>query len=264
MKRILNLIRNDIITMNGGKNSMKTVFVILFLFCAVTGFFVSPIMGLYCPLLMGGFFSQMIFSNEVKYHSEKLQGVLPIARKELVISRYILVTGAYLIAFLLFYLMMFISLKVKPYYIFWGEDAENIDIIAMVAKMSGNSFTELGLFNLLYFGVFAFGLMMCTSSLRKHFKDAKSMSSELTMVKKASKQELIFGILILAIVILWFLIVTDILPLGTAFSVVLQLFLQLAQSADGFLLASVLVAWGVTSAIYTFICTLLEYEEKEL
>lgn len=264
MKRILNLIRNDIITMNGGKNSMKTVFIILFLFCAVTGFFVSPIMGLYCPLLMGGFFAQMIFNNEVKYHSEKLNAVLPIARKELVISRYILVTGAYLIAFVLFYFLMFISLKVKPYYIFWGEDAENIDIIAMIAKMSGNTFTELGLFNLLYFGAFSFGLMMCTSSLRKYFKDAKSMSSELTMVKKASKAELSFGILILAIVILWCLIVTDILPLGTALSVVLQLFLKLAQSANGFILASVLVSWGATSAIYTFICTLLEYEEKEL
>ncbi|MBR6792506.1 MAG: hypothetical protein IKM49_05235, partial [Ruminococcus sp.] len=103
-----------------------------------------------------------------------------------------------------------------------------------------------------------------TSSLRKYFRDAKSMSSELTMVKKASKQELTFGILILVIVILWCLVVTDILPLGTAFSVVLQLFLKLAQSANGFILASVLVAWGATSAIYTFICTLLEYEEKEL
>ncbi len=261
MRKILDLMRVDLITMNGGKNNMKTILVLMLIIFGGLGFLFSPIVGLYCPMVMGGFFVPMLFHNELKYHSEKLWGLLPIRRRDLVNARFLFATTLYTALSFIFYFLMLLALNLKSYYILIGEQAEHLDFIAILVQRSGGSLTELGLFNLMYFGAFSFGLIVMTGSLRKHFKDSKT--TELSL-KKASKKEYVYLLLVLAALLLWVLIVSGFFPLGTAAAVIIQLFAQLVGAANGFLLGAVLVTIALFSAIYKYICTVLEYDEKEL
>lgn len=265
-KKILDLIRTDLITMNGGRNSMRGLAVLMFLFCGGTGFLISPIAGLYVPFLMGGFFVPMLFNNEIKYHSEKMHALLPVSRRDLVRSRFLLSVGLYVIVCVIFYLLMLLSLKLKLWYLYMGEDAEHIDLIKLLAQRSGGGFTEIGLFNLLYFAVLSFGLMIMSSSLRRYFRDNRSFEASLTVGKtrKAPQKVNLTFLPILVPVILLVLISSGVLPIGAAGAVLIQLTVQLAGAADGFLLSAVLITIAVFSAIYKYICTVLEYDEKEL
>lgn len=263
-KRILDLIRTDLITMNGGKNNMRVIFVLMILFFGGLGFLFSPLMGVYVPFLTGAFFVPMMFQNEMKYHSEKMFALLPINRKDLVRSRFIMSFVLYVVSALLFYLLMLLSLKLKPYYFLLGEDAENTDVIRLIAERTG-SMTELGLFNLLYFGVFSVGLMTMSGSLRKYFRNKATFESMMSGgIRKATRKEKGYVLLAFAVILFLILNVTDILPVRTALAPAMQLLLQLAQAANGFLLGAVLVTVAVFSAIYKYICTVLEYDEKEL
>lgn len=256
----------DVITMNGGKNNMKTLAVLMVVFCGGMGFFISPIAGVDCPFLMGAFFVPMLFQNELKYHSGKLWGLLPIRRRDLVNARFLLVLGLYTGSSLLFYLLMLLSLVFKPYYLLFGENAEKFDIIALVAERSGGALTSLGAFNLIYFAVFAIGMMAAAGSLRNYFKDPERFERSLSLgkVHKAAKKIYFIALFVFAVILLLVLIVGGVLPIGTAADVIIQLVAQLVGAANGFLLGAVLVTMAVFSAIYKYVCTVLEYDEKEL
>ena len=266
MKKILDIIRVDLITMNGGKNGMRTMLIMLFLFCAAIGFFISPVGGLYCPLLIGGFFVPMLFNNELKYHSEKLWSILPVKRRDLVNARFLMAAVLYTAMFIVFYLLMLLALKLELYSAFMSDGDETFDILDMIVKVSSLSFTKLGLFNLLYFAAYSFGLMISTGQLRRYFKNSEAFNYAMSIgrMKKAKKREYVYAILIFAAILLWVLIVSGVLPINAAVYIVIQLLKQLAQAANGFLLAAVLVTMAAFSAIYKYICTLLEYDEKEL
>ena len=102
-KKILDLIRTDFITMSGGKNNIKTAIILGALLFGGLGFLFSPLMGLYVPLGFSGFFVPMMFQNEMKYHSEKMFAILPVARKDLVRSRFLMSIVLYLAMALLFW-----------------------------------------------------------------------------------------------------------------------------------------------------------------
>ncbi len=264
-KKILDLIHTDFITMSGGKNNLKVTVILMTLLFGSLGFFFSPLMGLYMPLGFSGFFVPMLFQNEVKYHSEKMFAILPINRKDLVRSRFIMSIVLYLVCALLFYLLMLISLKLKPYYFMFGEDAEHMDIIKMLAKASKGSMTELGIFNLLYFGAFSFGSTFVSGNLRKYFKDSTVFDTAISGgFRKTSKKDLHYAVIAFVLILFIILSVTDIFPLRAVLHPVGQLLLQLASVANGFLLGAVLITVAVFSAIYKYVCTILEYDEKEL
>ena len=260
-KKLSDLIHNDIITMNGGKNNVRGIVVLISVMFGAMGFFVSPIAGVYCPFEFGCFFVPMIFQNEQKYHSEKMYSVLPIERKDLVRSRFILTVGIYTIMSALFYILMLISMKLGLYV----KVMDNEDIMDMMLRgLPG--FSKLGFFNVIYFTSFTIGLMLSSSALRKYFSDGKSViaSVGMTNMKKAGKGEIFMGVFIVLLIVLYALVISGIIPLGSVALLIIQVFLQLAQTADGFLLGAVVISLGVFSMIYKYICTLLEYEVKEL
>ena len=266
MNKTFELIKTDIITMNGGKNNMRTIFVLMFVFCAVMGFLFSPMYGLIGPLMTGAFFVTMMFQNELKYHSEKLFCVLPITRRDLVNARYLLSAGLYTALFLIFYLLMLLSMKLKIYYTLFGDEFADVDRIAYLAEASGGMFTELGLFNLLYFTAFAFGIINITGELRKYFKNSEAFIGTLDLgtKKEARRKEFAAGMIVLGVMIVAVLAIADILPLIPILLPILATLLGLAQAADGFMLGVVIVAVAAFKAVYNYVCTVVEYDEKEL
>lgn len=267
-KRILDIIRSDFITMNGGKNNTRIIAVLITLFFGGLGFMFSPLVGLYVPFLVGCFFVPMLFQNEIKFHSEKLYSLLPIERKDLVRSRFVMSVVLYTAFSLIFYFLMLLSLKIKPYYFILGEDAEHVDIIMLLAQKSG-SMTELGLYNLLYFAVFSVGLMILSGSLKKYFNDSRAFEGIMLGEKRRSNKKesirilLMLGVIAIVIVLVA-MIISGYLPIRTAGTVILQLIMQLASAANGFLLGAVILTVAVMTFIYKYVCTILEYDEKEL
>lgn len=259
IKRIINLMRTDLITMNGGKGNLKSVAVIMLLLFGLMGFTISPLAGIYTPMMLSFFFVPMLFQNESKYHSEKMFALLPINRKDLVRSRFILCIGIYTIVCMIFYLLMLLSMQFKIYNYINGE----FDVLEVMAKNFGEGFTPLEMFNLSYFSVFSLCLIFLSNSLRKYFKDSKKITEQLS-VHKASKQEYFIAILAFVIIILIVMVVSGILPLDSALVVILLLIKQIAGTLNGVLLGIVLLAIAVMATIYRYICTILEYDEKEL
>lgn len=260
MKKLFDLMKVDFITMNGGKNNMRTIFIFLFIFCGVFGFFLTPIFGIYCPMLMGGLFVPTIFKNERKYHSDKLHCLLPIKKQDVVKARFLMIIGLYTILSLIFYLLMLIAITFKTYYLFWGDAGVDLEFLTLMTERSDGAFTVFGLFNLIYLIAFVFGLTMAAGSLRKNFKDNKTIELSLA---KIPKKEYIMFVAAFAMLIIWVMIVSGIIPFGATILVLMQLLIQIAEAADGFLLGVVFLTIGVFSVIYKYICTLLEYEDKE-
>lgn len=267
-KMILDLIRSDFITMNGSKNNIRMSLVLVTALCGGLGFMFSPLVGLYVPLIISSFFVPMIFQNEMKYHCERLYSLLPIERKDLVRSRYIMSAVLYIVFSMLFYLLMLLSMKLKLYYFTYGDAAEQLDIIKILAEKTGGM-TELGMFNLIYFAAFSVGLMTLASNLKKYFMDSQYFEMLFSgEMKKSNKKEnirllLILGI-IAAVIFLLAMIVSGYIPLGAASAVIIQLFAALASAANGFPISAVLLTVAVMTVIYKYVCTVLEYDEKEL
>ena len=262
------LIRVDLITMRGGKNSTAVSAIGFMLFTLLIGFFVSPLGGLYLPFLLGTFFVPTLFHNEMKYHSEKLWALLPVERKDLVTARYLLGFGVYSAVGLSCWLILLLAQKLRLWRIWMirdENDADVMDIVGLLAEKMGLS--ERGLFNLCYFAAFAFGMLVMSSSLRAYFKDNERFNLAMQMggyLRKHKRGELVAGILVLAVLAFWILVAMDVLPVSIVFVILERLLLQLAHAADGFLLAVTLVTIGIFHTAFQYVSTLIEYEKKEL
>jgi hypothetical protein len=141
---------------------------------------------------------------------------------------------------------------------------DNWDIIAMMSQKMG--YTELGFFNLCYFGASAFALGIMTSSLRKYFRDPDSFSNLLSgvMLRKSSRTEVVWLLIIGGVFVFWLLVISGILPLGMAAMVVIRLISQLARAANGYLLGAVFLTVTGFHTAYQYISTLIEYDRREL
>lgn len=258
LKKMTDLIRTDLITVRCcGKNNTLTLTVIASAIFGILGFICTPLMGIYVPVLLGLICVSTLYGSEQKYHSEKMFSILPIARKDLVRSRFIMSCGIYIAAAGLFYLLMFLSLKMKVYIKFG-----TIDIIGMFIERF-DSLSEMGFFNLVYSASFSLGLTAAAYTLHKYFKNSKSLSNQINL-KMIDKGEIKYVIMTIVLITVIVLAVTDVLPLTAVLAPVIMLIASLARAADGFLLSVVLVTISGFSAVYNYICSLLEYDEKEL
>ena len=179
-KRIADLIRADIIMMNGGKNRLKSTMIIFFIFSIAVGFFINSAAGMiYAPIIMGVLFVPMIFANEQKYHSEKMYAMIPVDRKEVVRSRFILTIGLYTIVCLIIYTLMLIAMKAALYKkILGGFDAAEL-YLDKINSAFGAHLNLFGLNNLLFWVSFSMGLSISAGTLRKYFKNGKSISTKI-------------------------------------------------------------------------------------
>lgn len=270
LTRLCDLIRVDLITMQGGKGSTRTAAIALILLMIGGGFCISPLAGLYVPFLLGAFFVPTLFQNEIKYHSEKLWALLPIERNDLVRSRFVLFFVIYTTSGLAVYLLMVLALKLRLWMVLFtdAEGGAMIDIVGLMAEKTG--FSELGYFNVCYFGAFAFGMGIAASALRNYFRDPQKFNFNISTgmyLQKTGKKDLIYFGIIMCILLSWVLIVTGILPLDAvtpALLVIVELLMQLANAADGFLLGAVFLTMAGFHSLYAYISTLIEYDQREL
>lgn len=260
---IRNIMHMDLITMNGGKNNLRTMAILVFVVFGGLGMIVN-LMGLYIPILSGGLLVGMLFHNESKYHSDKLNCLLPFSRKELVTARFVLTTGLYIAVGGLFYLLMLVSIKLD----FTGRlMPPEADLLSLFAERTDGVMTKLGVFNLMYLSAFSVGLIANGSQLKKYFKSSENFAAALGLSMKNSKLEkrdLGYALILVGFAVLWALTASEIIPIAPVISLIMQVLAQLVMAANGLMLSAVVLTWGCFSTAYSYICSTLEYEDREL
>lgn len=250
---IKNLIKTDLITAGGGKNNQ--IFLVSFLFLLFGlggGFFCSPLFGAVFPLLTGAFLIPTLFNNEIINHSEKMYFVLPVSRRDLVNERFIFSIGLFVLTNLLFYPVMLLSMKLELYLI-----VSDIDLLNRLKKITGAG-SKLEVLNFSYLLCSFLGVFFMSGQLRKYFMDSESVYASMKMKTKNSirKTVLLFAAFFAAI-----LIYLDILPLSGAVLVLLELVILLSKSN---MIGVILFIIACMKVLYSYVCTVIEYEDREL
>ena len=264
MKRIINLIKVDLITVNGNKKRLLTVLILMFLIFGVLGFITSPLVSIECPLLLGAFFVPSLFRNDIKYHNGNLFSILPVSRRDFVKARFILTLLLYAGVSALFYLLMLLALHLKLYLRIFDF---RFDLIGLLVSSSDNAFTELGYFNLFYTAAFVIGLFMTGFMLCQFFRnrDAFHFGFRISMKGKKENAEQIRSVLIaFALIVLFVMFISGVLPIGPVTSFVFYLISVLAKAANGILLSILLLSAAFFQFCNRYVTAWLNYEKKEL
>lgn len=260
MRKFLDIMRIDLMTMNGEKNSMRTLLILIFIGSIAGELFLSPMFGFIGLLIIGAMAVPTVFTSHMKYHSEKMFGLLPISRKELVQARFIMFVALYLAMALVMYVFMELSLALKLYAEIAGEF--EMMFAALNIGLSYNSLCRLG-----FFIFFAFGTIAMDSGLKGYFSDPDAYAAMMgagTKMKKMKSRDVIIFMVTFVGAILFFLFASGTIPLSAGAAVILQLFGQLFSVANGVLFGIVMIALSGFSAMYSYVCTVLEYENKDI
>ena len=267
--RTKKLIQTDLLTMSGGNNSSERMMfgILIFIFLA-GGFAVSPIVGVVASVMGASVAVTEMTKNEMKYNCANMYCVLPVSRKELVRSRFVFAGGTALALNIAVYLLMLLSLKVRLYDHLLTDTGE---MLHMICEKTGGTMSEFAMMNLLYSGGLALSMSAAAAILKSYFKNGRQLAEnmELGYTKNMSRKDRISGT---AAIVGCFAVIgmivysafTGKVSLGAAITLVLSLIIQLMQAADGLLLGAVFLTMGAFSFIYTYICTVIDYEDKDI
>ncbi len=253
MQTYLDIIRADIIMMNGTKNSMRPLIILMLIFGAAVGLFIDP-MGIYlCMLIAAAGFVPMMFQVQGKNNCEKLYALLPISRKQLVTARFIFALTAYAAVSVIMFVIMKISFAAGIYKNagFWDAFVQNF----------GMGFDKIC--STLFFIVFAAGAVITGASLKSWFSNS-NMDTAMNGAVRVKPKTVIAILFFLFAYIFIMLFFSGMIPLDAAALVVLQLIVQLVTAADGLLFFAVMTALAGFSAMYNYVCTVLEYDDKDM
>ena len=260
MKKYLDIMRIDLMTMNGEKNSMLTLFILVFVGSIAGELFLSPMFGFIGMIMVGGMTVPIVFTSHLKYGSEKIFGLLPVLRKDLVKARFIMFVTLYLAMALVMYVFMEVSLALKI-------SAEITGDFEQLLADSGINIGYGSLCRLLFFVFFAFGMLAVVSSLKGYFSDPEAYEALAGVgmkVIKTKPKQLVAPILIIAASLVFFMFAFGVIPFSAGFAVILQLLIQLFTAAYGILFSLVMITLAAFTAIYHYFCTVLEYEDKDI
>ena len=128
-------------------------------------------------------------------------------------------------------------------------------------------FTEYGLFHLAVCIGAAAGLKIISITLKQYFSDSSILAAALGVKEqngKKNKRRAVSSVIIIAVTVLIMLVLSGLIPIGPAFSLIFEMLKQLAAIADGWIFGIVVLAAAGCSAFYDYVCTVLSYDEKEI
>ncbi len=256
MKKLLDLIKADLMIINGTKSSMKTMFFFLIVFAVGGGIFFSPLVMLLMMFMLAAMFVPFIFQMQSQSHCEKMFSILPIERKDLVRARFLFMIGLYVGLCAGMYLIMLLSLQLGIY-----ESVQDVDYDKFLQE-AGIAFSFFEICNLVFLAVFAVGMGLMTFQLRQYFRNTEQFADD-ALNHFSVKQLILVGLIWIVGVVIMLTAVGEI-AIGATVSLLMQLFIQLITAADGALLVVVLFVIAGFEAAYQYICTVLEYDAKDL
>ena len=265
MEKLKHIIAIDRINISSGKNKIFLFIIVMLFFLVFAGFAYSPAAVFIEGILVAPMIPELVFQNEMKNHSEKLWGILPVSRKELVNARFFYMIIAYFCIYIVLFVLMRISLALQLYDR-WQNEPE---IMEMIAQRTDGAISVKQIFYICAITGFAVGLTTVSSQLRaffKHDKLALSLRSDefFKSTKSMKLTDKIIPSIIVIVVFLFMFFMLGVIPLNAATSIFAQLIIQLIISAHGIPFCAVILTFSLLRLWYFYTCATLEYDDLEL
>ena len=249
MKRIIDLMRLDIIAMRAKKISLWKLFVAVTVLSLILGF-ISPIFVYFLLFAVAFTASQAMIDLNNTYEGEMTYAVIPASRKQIVIARYALV----MLVLTTVGALSLIILKIK-----FAMDV-NLFLDDSLSEVLNIKMNDSGLCTVILCLFFAVALIFNANVLGGFFKSGKKGA-------KGSMFRAYFILISAYAGIAAVFVVESMLsvkPLHAALQVIGTLFTALSAPCNGALLCVFAIVGAYGYVFYKAACSVIDYEEREL
>ncbi len=259
MKKIIDLMRVDLISAKGrNKGKFLLILAMTAIFVAI-GMLTEAIFMVFSIVVLGVMLVPFITMAEKTHNAGKILTVIPIDRKSIVISRFAMTTGIYTVFSAVVFILYLIMEKFSDFH---GTTLSR-DVNEMYEKTSGfgTGIQMKAMENSIFWFIFAVTLMVMAGQHRKYFKkgiSSKNNSLLLSFLKFLGGIALVCGVS--AVIVFIFNI--DILK--PTLVVLINMLMALAAPMNGLLLSIALIFIGFGFTLYQLVCSVVDYEAREL
>lgn len=259
MKKMIDLIRVDLVSAKGGNKGLFIFMLILTSMFVVMGLLSEAIFMVFSIVVLGVMLVPFITMAEKTHNAGKIFTVIPTDRKSIVISRFALTTGVYTAFSVIIYILFLIMEKYSDFH----EDTLSKDVRDIYESTSGfgTGIQMKALETSMFWLIFAVTLMVMAGQHRKYFKkgiSSKNNSLLRSFLKILGEIALVYAVSA-AIIALF-----NINILKPAFIVLLNMIIALAAPMNGLLLSIVFFFIGFGFTFYQLVCSVVDYEAREL
>ena len=259
MKKIIDLMRVDLISAKGRNKGKFILILALTAIFVVIGLLSEAIFMVLSIVVLGVMLVPFITMAEKTHNAGKIFSVIPTDRKSIVISRFALTTGIYTVFSAIIFILYLIMEKFSDFH----ETTLSKDVNELYEKSSGfgTGIQMKALENSIFWFIFAVTLMVMACQHRRYFK--KGISSKSNSLLK-SFLKILGGIALVYAVAAAIIFIFNIDILKPALIVVVNMLMALAAPMNGMLLSIALIIIGFGFTLYQLVCSVLDYEAREL
>lgn len=254
MKTIIDLMRVDLIALNGKKTGTFRTMVILFIMCAVISISFMPVFLAVYVFVAAILITPMIINQEIRSEYGKTFCILPADRNSVVFARFLLTVSLLSAVSIVLYIFM-------QGFLASGINKQATEEIIEVFDMLGISVSVSEFHNVTFSAAFMIGIMIMSKRLRNYFKNG-AVSKKNSLLRNVLKGIFIYIIFMIAGTVLIY--ASSVPFIQTVFILIYTILSALSGPADGVLLCLIFLAAGYGMAVYQAVCAGLEYDEREL
>lgn len=259
MKKIIDLMRVDLISAKGRNKGRFIVMLVLTAMFVGIGFLTESIFMEFSIVVIGVMLVPFIIMAEKTHNAGKIFTVIPTDRKSLVISRFALTTGIYTAFSVIIFILYLIMEKFSD---FSGTTiSKDINDMYEVTNGFGTGIQIKALETSEFWFVFAVTLMIMAGQLRKYFKKGVSSKSNSLLI---SFLKVLGGIALVYAIGAAITLMFNVDILKPALIVFVNMIFALAAPMNGMLLSIVLIFIGFGFTLYQLVCSVVDYEAREL
>lgn len=259
MKKIIDLIRVDLISAKGRN---KGIFFLIFLLTAafvVIGIITEALFMVFSIIVLGVMLVPFITMAEKTHNAGKIFTVIPTDRKSIVISRFALTTGIYTVFSIIIFILYLIMEKFSDFHT--SVISKDISNLYEVSSGFSTGIQMKAMENSIFWFIFAVTLMVMAGQHRKYFK--KGISSKNNSILR-SFLKFLGGIALVYAVTAAIILIFNIDILKPALIVLVNMLMALAAPMNGLVLSIILIFIGFGFTLYQLICSVVDYEAREL
>ncbi len=259
MKKKIDLMRVYLISAKGSNKGKFILILALTAIFVVIGLLSEAIFMVLSIVVLGVMLVPFITMAEKTHNAGKIFSVIPTDRKSIVISRFALTTGIYTVFSAIIFILYLIMEKFSDFH----ETTLSKDVNELYEKSSGfgTGIQMKALENSIFWFIFAVTLMVMAGQHRRYFK--KGISSKSNSLLK-SFLKILGGIALVYAVAAAIIFIFNIDILKPALIVFVNMLMALAAPMNGMLLSIALIIIGFGFTLYQLVCSVLDYEAREL
>ncbi len=257
---IKKLIRLDLIALSGRQKRMIPVMILLLVIGAAGAILIEPAIMLICMMIISGMFPGLLFRTEESAHSSRVFTVLPVARKEVVSARFLLLTSLLLAVSVISFAVMMLSCRIHIFLTsgFYEE------IISVLMSDLTKTLSLRGFYQGMFALVFLFCMGRQAKGLRKYFREGDTAAAEGTLRRIGKKILLPVAVIMLFELVMLLIGMPAFKFIMSVLEGLWSIFMALLKLGNGLVLWLIGVSAGFGLAAYHYTAAVLEYDDKEL